>query len=161
MSSQPQLRPASRAGALLPPARNGISQIVWSPLAQGVLTGKYQPGARLPSDSRAANDAINGFFHQAWLEPKVLQAVQALRPVAAEAGLTLSQFALAWVLRQPNLASAIIGASRAEQVDENAAASGHAVAPNFERRGNSQRQLRQCAPLKPPARPGAAHGESD
>jgi aryl-alcohol dehydrogenase-like predicted oxidoreductase len=131
VSSQPQYSLLHREPekALLPLcAKSGISQIVWSPLAQGVLTGKYQPGARLPPDSRAANDAINGFFNQAWLEPKVLQAVQALRPVAAEAGLTLPQFALAWVLRQPNLASAIIGASRPEQVDENAAASGHAVA---------------------------------
>jgi aryl-alcohol dehydrogenase-like predicted oxidoreductase len=108
-------------------AANGISQIVWSPLAQGVLTGKYAPGGQLPSDSRAANDAINGFFNQAWLEPGVLQAVQALRPLAAHANLTLTQFALAWVLRQPNVAAAIIGASRPEQIDENAAASGPAV----------------------------------
>lgn len=111
--------------------RCGISQIVWSPLAQGVLTGKYLPGATLPSDSRAANDTINGFLNSAWLSPKVLQAVQALKPLADQAGLTLSQFALAWVLRQPNVASAITGASRPEQVDENAAASGHAIAPEL------------------------------
>jgi aryl-alcohol dehydrogenase-like predicted oxidoreductase len=140
VSSQPQYSLLHREPekALLPLcAKNGISQIVWSPLAQGVLTGKYQPGARLPPDSRAANDAINGFFNQAWLEPKVLQAVQALRPVAAEAGLTLSQFALAWVLRQPNLASAIIGATRPEQVEENAGASGHAVAPELFQRAET------------------------
>jgi aryl-alcohol dehydrogenase-like predicted oxidoreductase len=140
VSSQPQYSLLHRdpEKALLPLcANNGISQIVWSPLAQGILTGKYQPGARLPPDSRAANDAINSFFNQAWLEPKVLQAVQALRPVAAEAGLTLSQFALAWVLRQPNLASAIIGASRAEQIDENAAASGHAVAAELFQRAET------------------------
>jgi aryl-alcohol dehydrogenase-like predicted oxidoreductase len=130
VSSQPQYSLLHRdpEQSLLPLcAKNGISQIVWSPLAQGVLTGKYPPEGRLPRDSRAANDAINGFFNQTWLEAAVLQAVQALQPIAAEAGLTLTQFALAWVLRQPNLASAIIGASRPEQIDENAAASGRQV----------------------------------
>ena len=112
----------------------GISQIVWSPLAQGVLTGKYLPGTGVPPDSRAANSAMNGFLNRDWLRPRVLEAVQALRPLAAEAGLTLTQFALAWVLRQSNVASAITGASRPEQVEENAAASGHTVAPElFER----------------------------
>jgi aryl-alcohol dehydrogenase-like predicted oxidoreductase len=106
---------------------NGISQIVWSPLAQGILSGKYLPGGLLPGDSRAANDAINGFFRQALLQRAVLEAVQSLRPIAAAAGLTLAQFALAWVLRQPNVASAIIGATRTEQIDENAGASGVAV----------------------------------
>jgi len=130
VSSQPQYSLLHRdpESALFPLcAENGISQIVWSPLAQGVLTGKYAPGARLPPESRAANDAINGFFNQAWLKPRVLRAVEALRPLAAKAGLTLAQFALAWVLRQPNLAAAIIGASRPEQIDENAAASGPKV----------------------------------
>jgi aryl-alcohol dehydrogenase-like predicted oxidoreductase len=131
VSSQPQYSLLHRDPelSLIPLcAQSGISQIVWSPLAQGVLTGKYKPGGRLPRDSRAANDAINGFFNQTWLKPAVLEAVQSLQPLAAEAGLTLTQFALAWVLRQPNLASAIIGASRPEQIDENAAASGHRVA---------------------------------
>jgi aryl-alcohol dehydrogenase-like predicted oxidoreductase len=134
VSSQPQYSLLHRDSerALIPLSmRCGISQIVWSPLAQGVLTGKYPPGGDPPSDSRAANDAVNGFLNQAWLRPKVLEAVQALRPLAAEAGLTLAQFALAWVLRQPNVASAITGASRPAQVDENAAASGHAVAPEL------------------------------
>jgi 1-deoxyxylulose-5-phosphate synthase len=137
VSSQPQYsllhRQAERE--LMPLCgRSGISQIVWSPLAQGVLTGKYAPGQDAPADSRAANDAINGFINPAWLRPRVLEAVQALKPLATEAGLTLAQFALAWVLREPNVASAIIGASRPEQVDENAAASGRAVAPQlFER----------------------------
>src|SRR5882762_3566495 len=134
VSSQPQysLLHRSPERALIPSSiRSGISQIVWSPLAQGVLTGKYRPGGDLPRDSRAANDAINGFLNEAWLGPKVLEAVQALRPLAAQAGLTLAQFALAWILRQPNVASAIVGASRPEQVDENAAASGHAVAPEL------------------------------
>jgi aryl-alcohol dehydrogenase-like predicted oxidoreductase len=134
VSSQPQYSLLHRdpEAALLPLcARSGISQIVWSPLAQGVLTGKYAPGKSLPADSRAANSAINGFLNQAWLRPSVLDAVQKLRPIAAEAGLTLAQFALAWVLRQPNVASAITGASRPEQVDENAAASGREVAPEL------------------------------
>jgi aryl-alcohol dehydrogenase-like predicted oxidoreductase len=131
VSSQPQysLLHQDPEAALIPlSVRAGISQIVWSPLAQGVLTGKYLPGGDLPPDSRAANDAVNGFLNEAWLRPTVLEAVQALRPLAAQANLTLAQFALAWVLRQPNVASAITGASRPEQVDENAAASGHAVA---------------------------------
>lgn len=134
VSSQPQYSLLHRGPerALIPlSARNGISQIVWSPLAQGVLTGKYEPGAKVPADSRAANDAINGFLNRAWLTPKVLRAVQSLRPLAAEAGLTLTQFCLAWVLRQPNVAAAIIGASRPEQIDENAAASGVTVAPEL------------------------------
>jgi 1-deoxyxylulose-5-phosphate synthase len=131
VSSQPQyslLHRDPERSLLSLCAANGISQIVWSPLGQGVLTGKYAPTGRLPPDSRAANDAINGFFNQAWLTPGVLQAVQGLRPLAAQAGLTLAQFALAWVLREANVASAIIGASRPEQVDENAAASGRTVA---------------------------------
>ena len=130
VSSQPQYSLLHRdpERSLLPLcAENGISQIVWSPLAQGVLTGKYAPASPLPPDSRAANDAINGFFHQGWLAPGVLQAVQTLRPLAAEAGCSLTQFALAWVLRQPNVASAITGASRPEQIEENAGASGAKV----------------------------------
>jgi 1-deoxyxylulose-5-phosphate synthase len=108
-------------------ARAGISQIVWSPLAQGLLTGKYAPGAPVPADSRAANDSMKGFLSPAWFRPEVLRAIQALGPLARQAGLTLAQFSLAWVLRQPNVAAAIIGASRPEQVDENVAASGHSL----------------------------------
>ena len=111
-------------------AANGISQIVWSPLAQGVLTGKYSPDAPPPADSRAASDEMGGFIER-FLEHPVLEAVQKLKPLAAEAGLTLSQFALAWVLREPNVASAIIGASRPSQVKENAAASGAKVDPTL------------------------------
>jgi aryl-alcohol dehydrogenase-like predicted oxidoreductase len=100
-----------------------ISQIVWSPLAQGVLTGKYRPGESPPADSRAASEDMNGFI--SWLvEPRVLEAVQRLQPVAEQAGLTMPQLALAWVLRQANVASAIVGASRPEQVHANASASG-------------------------------------
>src|SRR5258708_39303564 len=126
VSSQPQYSLLHRdpERSLLPLcAKNGISQIVWSPLAQGVLTGKYKPGGRLPPDSRAANDAINGFFNQTWLEPALLQTVPSLQPIAAEAGLTLTQFALAWGLRQPHFASATIGASPPHQIEGNAAAS--------------------------------------
>lgn len=108
---------------------NGISQIVWSPLAQGVLTGKYQPGAELPSNSRAASKEMGVMLDRNWLSRPVLEAVQRVTELAKGTGLTPSQFSLAWVLREPNVASAIIGASRPEQVDENVGASGHAVDP--------------------------------
>ncbi|HET7604542.1 MAG TPA: aldo/keto reductase family protein [Sphingomicrobium sp.] len=107
-------------------AANGISQIVWSPLGQGVLSGKYDPDQPSPKDSRAASEEMGGFMERL-MQPDVLRAVQRLKPIAEEAGLTLPQFALAWVLREPNVASAIIGASRPEQVRENAAASGVVV----------------------------------
>jgi aryl-alcohol dehydrogenase-like predicted oxidoreductase len=105
---------------------NGISQIVWSPLGQGVLSGKYDPDKPPPRDSRAASAEMGGFIDR-FMRPDVLRAVQRLKPIAEEAGLTLPQFALAWVLREPNVASAIIGASRPSQVRENAAASGVVV----------------------------------
>ncbi len=101
-------------------ARHGIGQVVWSPLAQGVLTGKYQRGEPPPPASRAAGSM--GRFMGRLLRPKALDAVQRLRPIADEAGLTMSQLALAWVLRAPSVTSAIVGASRPEQVRENAAA---------------------------------------
>jgi aryl-alcohol dehydrogenase-like predicted oxidoreductase len=104
-------------------AANGISQIVWSPLGQGVLSGKYDPDAPPPRDSRAASEEMGGWMDRL-MQLEVLRAVQRLKPLAEEAGLTLPQFALAWVLREPNVASAIIGASRPEQVIENAHASG-------------------------------------
>ncbi len=104
-------------------AANGISQIVWSPLGQGVLSGKYDPDAPPPRDSRAASEEMGAFMDRL-MQPAVLRAVQRLKPLAEEARLTLPQFALAWVLREPNVASAIIGASRPEQVVENAHASG-------------------------------------
>jgi aryl-alcohol dehydrogenase-like predicted oxidoreductase len=103
--------------------REQISQIVWSPLAQGVLTGKYLPGEPPPHDSRAASDSMSGFIDRL-VAPPVLEAVQRLVPVAEQAGLTMVQLALAWVLRQQNVASAIVGASRPEQVHANASASG-------------------------------------
>jgi aryl-alcohol dehydrogenase-like predicted oxidoreductase len=102
---------------------NGIGQIVFSPLAQGVLTGKYLPGEPPPADSRAASDEMGGAIER-FIDDGVLTAVQRLRAVADEAGLTMAQLALAWVLRQPNVSSAIIGASRPSQVEDNVAASG-------------------------------------
>ncbi|MBA3301783.1 MAG: aldo/keto reductase family protein [Thermoleophilaceae bacterium] len=109
-------------------AQHGIGQIVWSPLAQGVLTGKYQPGDAPPPDSRAASEEMGGFIG-GYIDERVLRAVKELDPVAEEAGLSLAQFALAWVLREPNVSSAIIGASRPEQVEHNAAASGATLPP--------------------------------
>jgi aryl-alcohol dehydrogenase-like predicted oxidoreductase len=109
-------------------AGQGISQIVWSPLAQGVLTGKYAPDSPPPRDSRATSEEMGGWMDRLMQRP-VLEAVQRLKPIAAEAGLSLAQFALAWVLREPNVASAIVGASRPEQLAENAAASGAEVDP--------------------------------
>ena len=103
---------------------NGISQIVWSPLAQGVLTGKYAPGADPPADSRGASDAMQSSGMRRFFRDDVLEGVQRLLPIAEGLGMTLAQFALAWVLREPNVASAIVGASRPEQVEANAAASG-------------------------------------
>ncbi len=102
---------------------NGISQIVWSPLAQGILTGKYQPGQPLPADSRAANDSMNASMDLV-MSNEALEAVQRLVPIAEAAGLTMPEMALAWVLRRRELAAAIIGASRPEQVYANARASG-------------------------------------
>jgi aryl-alcohol dehydrogenase-like predicted oxidoreductase len=104
-------------------AANGISQIVWSPLAQGILTGKYKPGQPPPADSRASSDQMN-YFMDVSEDEVLLERVQLLLPVAEGLGLSMAQLALAWVLREPNVASAIIGASRPEQVVDNAAASG-------------------------------------
>jgi 1-deoxyxylulose-5-phosphate synthase len=109
-------------------AKEGIGQVVWSPLAQGVLTGKYLPGQAPPADSRAASSRM-GAFLQGRLETDVLEGVQRLKPIAAELGLTLSQLALAWVLRRPEVSSAIVGATRPEQVEENAKASGVKLDP--------------------------------
>ena len=130
VSSQPQYSLLHRApeAQVIPYCKaHGISQIVWSPLAQGVLTGKYLPGSPPPADSRATSQAMGVHFVRDWLNPTVLSAVQALKPVAQEAGLSISQFALAWALRDQAVASAIIGASKPAQIVENAKASGAAV----------------------------------
>jgi aryl-alcohol dehydrogenase-like predicted oxidoreductase len=104
-------------------AANGISQIVFSPLAQGVLSGKYRVGEVPPEDSRAASTEM-GWAMGRFMTDEVITAVDGLRPIADGLGITMSQLAIAWVLREPNVASAIVGASRPEQVDQNAGASG-------------------------------------
>ncbi|WP_369137594.1 aldo/keto reductase family protein [Modestobacter versicolor] len=103
--------------------QEGISQIVWSPLAQGVLTGKYLPGQQPPADSRGGHATVGGSM-KSYLTDDVLTRVQQLTPVAQEVGLTMAQLALAWVLQNRNVAAAIIGASRPEQVRDNVAAAG-------------------------------------
>jgi aryl-alcohol dehydrogenase-like predicted oxidoreductase len=131
VSSQPQyslLWRKPEAEVIPISAANGISQIVWSPLGQGVLTGKYSPGAPPPAGTRATSHDMGGFMDRL-MQRDILEMVERVKPLAAEAGLTLGQFALAWVLREPNVASAIVGASRPEQVEENAAASGAKVDP--------------------------------
>jgi len=131
VSSQPQYsllwrRPEKAVIPLC--AENGISQIVWSPLAQGVLSGKYVPGDMPPQDSRASSDKMNRQMGH-WNRPEVIEAVHRMKPLAEEAGVSMAQFALAWVLREPNVASAIVGVSRPEQLAANAAASGLKIDP--------------------------------
>ena len=131
ISNQPQYSMLWRVAEseVLPACeREGISQIVWSPLAQGVLTGKYRPGEQPPTDSRAGHAAV-GAAIQGFLTDEVLTRVARLRPIADELGLTMAQLALAWVLQNPNVAAAIIGASRPEQVHDNVAAAGVRLAP--------------------------------
>ena len=126
VSSQPQYSMIWRKpeAELIPLCEGeGISQIVWSPLAQGVLTGKYLPGQPPPTGTRATSESMSGFIDRL-MAPPVLEAVQRLRPIADQAGLSMAQLALAWVLRQRNVASAIVGATRPEQVHANASASG-------------------------------------
>jgi aryl-alcohol dehydrogenase-like predicted oxidoreductase len=102
----------------------GIGQIVWSPIAQGALTGKYKPGQDAPEGSRATDDKGGSDMISRWLRDDVLERVQRLEPIAQEAELSLAQLAVAWVLQNPNVSSAIIGASRPEQVTENVKAAG-------------------------------------
>jgi aryl-alcohol dehydrogenase-like predicted oxidoreductase len=132
VSSQPQYSALHRApeAELFPLcAANGISQVVWSPLAQGVLTGKYRPGDAPPPDSRAASRE-RGRFIGRFLQRATLERAQRFAAVADGAGVTPAQLALAWVLREPNVAAAIVGASRPEQVRENAAAAELKLSPD-------------------------------
>lgn len=133
ISSQPQYSIlARRHEAEVFPlcAKNGISQIVWSPLGQGVLSGKYKRGVPPPADSRALSPGMGAFMSR-WITDDVLAKVDRLRPIALQAGMSLPHLALAWVLRRPEVASAIIGATRPEQVLENAAASGKTLPPDL------------------------------
>ena len=125
ISNQPQysiLRRKLEAEVLPVSQREGLGQIVFSPLAQGALTGKYTQGAR-PSDSRAADDRRNQFM-AAYLEPDATAQIDRLQPIAAELGISMAQLALAWCLRGTGVASAIVGATRTPQLEENAKASG-------------------------------------
>jgi aryl-alcohol dehydrogenase-like predicted oxidoreductase len=126
VSSQPQYSLLWRVPErdVIPLSRaNGISQIVWSPLGQGVLTGKYRPGEPPPPNSRMGSERM-GWAMDRFRSDEVLEAVQRLRPIADGLGITMAQLAIAWVLREPNVASAIVGASRPDQIDDNAEASG-------------------------------------
>jgi aryl-alcohol dehydrogenase-like predicted oxidoreductase len=127
ISSQPQYSALSRAieEKVIPLSkREGISQIVWSPMAQGVLTGKYLPGKKPPAGSRATDKKSGANFISTLMKDEVLQAVQNLRPIADAHGLTLSQLAIAWVLQNENVAAAIMGATKPSQVKENVKAAG-------------------------------------
>jgi aryl-alcohol dehydrogenase-like predicted oxidoreductase len=127
ISNQPQYSMLWRVieEEVVPTSRElGISQIVWSPVAQGVLSGKYLPGAELPQGSRATDEKGGADTIKRFLDDEVLTAVQQLKPIAEELDLTMAQLALAWVLHNDNIAGAIVGASRPEQVTANAAAAG-------------------------------------
>jgi aryl-alcohol dehydrogenase-like predicted oxidoreductase len=131
VSNQPQYNMIWRVieSEVIPLAESeGIGQIVWSPIAQGVLTGKYLPGAAPPPGSRATDERGSGFVSR-YLTDEILGRVQLLRPVAEQAGLTLAQLAVAWTLQHPAVSAAIIGATRPEQVRENAKASGVRLDP--------------------------------
>ncbi len=127
ISNQPQYNMLWRVieGEVVPTCEElGIGQIVWSPIAQGVLTGKYKPGEPPPEGSRATDEKGGANVVQRLLNDDLLTRVQQLKPLAEESGLSLAQFAIAWVLQNPNVAAAIIGASRPEQVAENVKAAG-------------------------------------
>jgi aryl-alcohol dehydrogenase-like predicted oxidoreductase len=148
-------------GEVVPTSQElGISQVVWSPIAQGVLTGKYRPGEQPPEGSRAT-DANGANMIKRFLNDDVLTRVQELKPLAAEAGLELSQLAIAWVLQNPNVSSAIIGASRPEQVVENVKASGVRLEESLLKRIDEtlgslvERDPAKTAQNSPQTRPGS------
>ncbi|WP_335976124.1 MULTISPECIES: aldo/keto reductase family protein [Streptomycetaceae] len=127
VSNQPQYSALWRIieGEVVPTCEElGLGQVVFSPIAQGVLTGKYLPGQQPPAGSRATDDKGGSGMISRWMRDDVLERVQLLQPLAAEAGLSTAQLAVAWVLQNPNVSAAIIGASRPEQVTENAKAAG-------------------------------------
>lgn len=127
VSSQPQYSMLWRVieSQVLPVCKsNGIGQIVWSPIAQGALSGKYLPGKKPPAGSRATDKKGGANMISRWMRDDVLSAVQKLKPIADSVDLTLSQLAIAWVLQNPNVSSAIIGASKPSQIKENVKASG-------------------------------------
>ncbi|MFI0942215.1 aldo/keto reductase family protein [Streptomyces sp. NPDC021020] len=127
VSNQPQYSALWRVieGEVVPTSEElGIGQVVFSPIAQGVLTGKYLPGEQPPAGSRATDDKGGANMISRWMRDEVLARVQELKPIAAEAGLSLAQLAVAWVLQNKNVSAAIVGASRPEQVGENAKAAG-------------------------------------
>ncbi len=127
VSSQPQYSMLWRVieAEVVPTCEElGIGQVVWSPMAQGVLSGKYLPGQPPPAGSRATDEKSGANFVSAWLRDDVLTAVQGLRPIADGVGLTMPQLAVAWVLQNPNVSSAIVGATRPEQMRDNVKASG-------------------------------------
>jgi aryl-alcohol dehydrogenase-like predicted oxidoreductase len=127
VSSQPQYNMLWRVieAEVVPTSDElGIGQVVWSPIAQGVLTGKYEPGQPPPSGSRATDDKSGAGFISRWMSDEVLTTVQRLRPLADQAGLTMAQLAIAWVLQNQNVSSAIVGATRPDQLADNAKAAG-------------------------------------
>ena len=127
VSSQPQYSMLWRVieAEVIPTCEElGIGQIVWSPIAQGVLTGKYVPGQAPPAGSRATDEKSGANFIRRWMDDDVLTRVQQLKPIAEQAGLSMAQLAVAWVLQQPNVSSAIVGATRPEQVQDNVKAAG-------------------------------------
>ncbi|WP_434968628.1 aldo/keto reductase family protein [Microbacterium sp. bgisy207] len=127
VSNQPQYSALWRVieGKVIPTSHElGISQIVWSPMAQGVLSGKYRPGQPAPAGSRATDEKSGAGFIKRFMTDDVLEAVQKLHPIAEQAGLTLPQLAIAWVLQNPNVSAALVGASRPEQLEDTVKASG-------------------------------------
>ena len=134
ISNQPQYSMLWRVieDQVIPASRDlGVSQVVFSPLAQGILTGKYVPGQAPPAGSRATDTKGGADFISRWMKDDVLQRVQGLAPIAAEVGLSMAQLGVAWVLQNQNVAAAIIGASRPEQVKENVAAVGVKLEPEL------------------------------
>ena len=134
ISNQPQYSILWRVieGEVVPVSQElGISQVVWSPIAQGVLTGKYRPGEQPPEGSRATDDKGGANMIKRWMSDNVLARVQELKPLADEAGLSMAALAVAWTLQNDNVATAIIGASKPEQVQDNAAAAGVTLDPGL------------------------------